>query len=584
MAKLFNRAKMTTTTTGTGTITLGSASNGFQSFADAGVANGDVVQYVIEEGSNFEIGTGTYSSSGTTLTRSPTESSNSDAAITLAGQATVSITATHADFSRLQHNGTDKVTVSATGASVTGNISVTGTVDGRDIATDGSKLDGIAASANNYSLPLSSSSTRGGVKIGYTENGKNYPVELSSEKMFVNVPWTDTNTTYSQATSSTLGLVKIGYAENGKNYPVELSSGKMFVNVPWTDTDTNTTYTAGSGLSLSGTTFSHSDTSTQTSVNNSGRTYIQDITLDTYGHITGITSATETVTNTDTTYSAGSGLSLSGTTFSHTDTSTQASVNNSNGTVIQDVTLDTYGHITGIGSVNLDSRYVNATGDTVSGDLTVTGGNALICDGVDSGNPAAGSNDLRVSGYGIIGNRGTLYVTNGGGVVQIGTGSTHNAAPQVTVGTGYVTFAGDLNIPDQIIHSGDSDTYMQFHSADQWRVVVGGTERLEVKNSSPHVLVSGDLNSTSDARLKENVEPITNALSDITQLEGVSFDWRDTGTRGHGFIAQQVEPILPNVVQTDDETGIKSINYVGMIGHLVEAIKELKAEIEELKR
>ena len=145
-------------------------------------------------------------------------------------------------------------------------------------------------------------------------------------------------------------------------------------------------------------------------------------------------------------------------------------------------------------------------------------------------------------------------------------------------------FRGELTVPNKIIHTGDTNTYMQFHAGDQWRVVVGGTERLEVKNSSPHVLVTGDLNSTSDARLKENVEPIANALSDITQLEGVSFDWKDTGTRGHGFIAQQVEPILPDVVQTDDETGIKSINYVGMIGHLVEAIKELKAEIEELKR
>jgi len=156
-----------------------------------------------------------------------------------------------------------------------GNIIVTGTVDGRDIATDGTKLDGIASSANNYSLPLASS-TRGGVKIGYTENGKNYPVELSSEKMFVNVPWTDTNTTYSVGdggltqnnftntlkskldgiatsannyslplASSTRGGVKIGYTENGKNYPVELSSEKMYVNVPWTDT--NTTYSVGDG-------------------------------------------------------------------------------------------------------------------------------------------------------------------------------------------------------------------------------------------------------------------------------------------------------------------------------------------------
>jgi len=96
--------------------------------------------------------------------------------------------------------------------------------------------------------------------------------------------------------------------------------------------------------------------------------------------------------------------------------------------------------------------------------------------------------------------------------------------------------------------------------------------------------VSGDLNSTSDERLKKNVAPITNALSDVTQLEGVSFDWKDTGTRGHGFIAQQVEPILPDLVNTDEETGMKSVNYIGMIGHLVEAIKELKAEVEELKR
>jgi hypothetical protein len=72
------------------------------------------------------------------------------------------------------------------------NINGSGTVDGRDIAVDGVKLDGIATGANNYSLPAGTSSERGGFKIGYPEDGQNYPVEVSSEQMFVTVPWVDT--------------------------------------------------------------------------------------------------------------------------------------------------------------------------------------------------------------------------------------------------------------------------------------------------------------------------------------------------------------------------------------------------------
>lgn len=106
------------------------------------------------------------------------------------------------------------------------------------------------------SIPQASSSALGGIKIGYSDNGRNYAVELdSSGKAYVNVPWTDTNTIYNVATTATLGLVRIGYPESDKNYPVELnSSNQMYVNVPWTDN--NTTYSAGAGLSLSRTVFS----------------------------------------------------------------------------------------------------------------------------------------------------------------------------------------------------------------------------------------------------------------------------------------------------------------------------------------
>lgn len=61
---------------------------------------------------------------------------------------------------------------------------------------DKNKLDRIAEGANNYSLPLAANGTRGGIQVGYAANGRNYPVQLSGEKAYVNVPWTDTNTTY----------------------------------------------------------------------------------------------------------------------------------------------------------------------------------------------------------------------------------------------------------------------------------------------------------------------------------------------------------------------------------------------------
>jgi hypothetical protein len=98
MVKLFNRVKVNTTTTGTGTISLGSAANGFQTFAQAGVVNGDQVRYVIQDGAEWEIGTGTYASAGPTMSRAVEESSNSDNALLLSGAAMVFISAAAADF------------------------------------------------------------------------------------------------------------------------------------------------------------------------------------------------------------------------------------------------------------------------------------------------------------------------------------------------------------------------------------------------------------------------------------------------------------------------------------------------------
>ena len=109
-----------------------------------------------------------------------------------------------------------------------------------------------------------------------------------------------------------------------------------------------------------------------------------------------------------------------------------------------------------------------------------------------------------------------------------------------------------------------------------------------------HVYVRNtEINPPSDGRLKKEVVPISHALDRISALQGVNFRWKDNrwdkGLK-MGLVAQQVEPVFPELVHADSE-GIKAVDYPMLTAALVEAVKELKAEndsqqreIEELRK
>ena len=120
VGKLFNIARMTISNTGTGDLTLNAAATGFLSFAGAGVADGDLVTYGIEDGAAREIGRGTYHSSGTSLTRTTVlKSTNSNAAISASSGAQVFITAAAEDFALTTSPGTSAQIPNGQGAAAT---------------------------------------------------------------------------------------------------------------------------------------------------------------------------------------------------------------------------------------------------------------------------------------------------------------------------------------------------------------------------------------------------------------------------------------------------------------------------------
>ena len=377
----------------------------------------------------------------------------------------------------------------------------------------------------------------------------------NANKMFVNVPWTDNNTTYSVADSSTLGLIKIGYTQTGKNYPVQLSSEQAYVNVPWTDTDTNTTYSAGTGLSLSGTTFSVNSFS-------------------------------------DIVFKEQSG----------TDTSAVRQ---------QNIHIDA--HSSGPGVRGPAGLYIEAdtvTGSTQSGQTWSNYGGVEIASDQQNGYGATNPY-LRIRGKGVYGVEfmGTgqwvdvnIFHETGSGVYNQNVTTTNNIYNAFTLArtsgsaAGLIRTACNIHVQRSDLDLGAAAGYMQ------------STHNNYFNRGYIKTLYYNAFSQTSDRNVKKNINPISLGLDFVKSLNPVQFNFKDEGEGdnplSYGFIAQDIEEKIndglswkgwnkgntpnPNENWKEDEEpeileGTQTIDMVQFIAPLTKAVQELSAQVEALK-
>lgn len=251
------------------------------------------------------------------------------------------------------------------------------------------------------------------------------------------------------------------------------------------------------------------------------------------------------------TFAAGGGLTVAvdatndKVTYSHTDTSSVATVTAAARTFVNSITFDTYGHVTAVGTTTEESYTLDGSGTTNSVNLELL---------------AAGTvkDSINVVGAGTT----TVAWDEATQKMTISSTDTVNLADQSTSASSFYPTFASATLGSQTLYT--SSTKLNYQPS---------TGSLNATN----------FNSLSDISKKTNLVKITNATETINQIDGFEFDWIENGNKSSGVIAQYLEKILPFLVETNAE-GTKSVNYAGLTAYLIESVKELSARVEQLEK
>ena len=221
----------------------------------------------------------------------------------------------------------------------------------------------------------------------------------------------------------------------------------------------------------------------------------------------------------------------------------------------------------------------NGTSSNTANTLVQRGSSGQISVGAITAASASLSGNITASGFLVSGSSGFLKADGTVDTTEyLSNGNIKN--PQITFTTAGSGFSIGATQSFTLNQSGAATIALSINSSS------GNTgNTLVFRNSSGDFsardINAQNFNTTSDATLKTDIFKVDNALDILESISGVSFKWKQNGEKSMGIIAQEVEKVLPELI--NNSNNYKSVNYNGLIAVLIESIKELKNEIKELK-